>query len=81
MIAVENEVTDIRDRPMRNNVLIHNFLYTPNEDLTRTLPVIFKQSLGVDVEFVRIHRNGPLPPFCFVKCFMVIPNYLLNQPL
>ena len=61
MIAVENDVTDLRDRSMRDNILIHNFPYTPNEDLATTMPVIFKQSLGVDVEFVRIHRNGIRP--------------------
>lgn len=61
MIAVENEVTDLRDRSMRDNILIHNFPYTPNEDLATTMPVTFKQSLGVDVQFVRIHRNGIRP--------------------
>ena len=46
---------------MRDNEPIHNFLYTPNEDLATTMPVTLKQSLLVDVEFVRIHRNGIRP--------------------
>ena len=40
--------------------MIHSFLYTHNEDLATTMSVTFKQNFGVDVEFVRIHRNGPI---------------------
>ena len=57
MIAVENEVTDLRDRSMRDNILIHNFPYTPNEDLATTMPVTFKQSLGWMCSF----KNGIRP--------------------
>ena len=32
-IVVENEVTDLKDRSVHDNELIHNFLYTHNEDL------------------------------------------------
>ena len=46
---------------MRDKEPIHNFLYTPYEDLATTLPVTLKQSLVVDVEFVRINRNGIRP--------------------
>jgi pseudouridine-5'-phosphate glycosidase len=43
---------------MRDNILIHNFPYTQNENLAATMPETIKQSLGVYVEFAIIHRNG-----------------------
>lgn len=61
MSVMDNEITDLRARSMRDNILIHNFQYTPNENLAATMPGIIKQTLGVDVEFVRIHRNGVQP--------------------
>lgn len=57
---MDNEITDLRSRSMRDNILIHNFKYTPNEDLAASMPALIKQTLGVDVSFVRIHRNGVL---------------------
>ena len=35
---------------MRDKEPIHNFFYTPYEDLATTMPVTLKQSLVVDVE-------------------------------
>lgn len=55
---MDNEITYLRSRSMRDNILIHNFKYTPNEDLAATMPALIKQTLGVNVSFVRIHRNG-----------------------
>ena len=60
METMDNEITDLRDRSMRDNILIHNFPYTPKEDLSTTIPDLIKQTLGVDVNFIRIHRNGVL---------------------
>lgn len=61
METMDNEITDLRDRSMRDNILIHNFPYTPKEDLSTTIPDLIKQTLGVDVNFIRIHRNGVRP--------------------
>ncbi|XP_062585836.1 uncharacterized protein LOC134247500 [Saccostrea cucullata] len=61
MSVMDNEITDLRARSMRDNILIHNYPYSHNEDLASTMPEIFKQTLGVDVKFVRIHRNGVRP--------------------
>ena len=61
MTDMDAEITDLRARSMRDNILIHNFQYTPNENLAATMPGIIKQTLGVDVDFIRIHRNGVHP--------------------
>lgn len=53
-----NEITDFQLRSMRDNILIHNFKYTPNEDLDATMPALITQTLGVDISFVSVHRNG-----------------------
>lgn len=58
MSIMDNEITDLRGRSMRDNILIHNLKYTPNEDLAATMPALIKQTLGVDVRVVWIHRNG-----------------------
>ncbi|XP_061195102.1 uncharacterized protein LOC133203309 [Saccostrea echinata] len=63
MSLMEHEVTDLRSRSMRDNILIHNYPYEPNEDLPTSMPVTFKELLGVDVSFVRIHRNGARPQY------------------
>ncbi|XP_062583120.1 protein IMPACT-like [Saccostrea cucullata] len=63
MSVIENDVTDLRSRSMRDNILIHNYPYEPNENLTTSMPVTFKELLGVDVSFVRIHRNGARPEY------------------
>lgn len=56
---IDDDITDLRSRSMKDNILIHNYPYTQQEDLATAIPNVIKQSLGVDVEFVRIHRNGP----------------------
>ena len=43
---------------MRENILIQNFPFTPNEDLATANPMTIKQTLGVDVKFSITHRNG-----------------------
>lgn len=58
MSIMYNEITDLRLRSMRGNILIHNFKYTPNEDLAAIMPALIKQTLGVDISFVSVHRNG-----------------------
>lgn len=59
---MDDDITDLRSRLMKDNVLIHNYPYT-QEDLATAIPNVIKQSLGVDVEFFRIHRNGVRPQF------------------
>ena len=44
---------------MRDNIVIHNYAYSADEDLMTKVPADIKEHLDVDVEFVRIHRNGP----------------------
>ncbi|XP_062582155.1 protein IMPACT homolog [Saccostrea cucullata] len=63
MSVIENDVTDLRSRSMRDNILIHNYPFEPNENLTTSMPATFKELLGVDVSFVRIHRNGVRPEY------------------
>ena len=58
MLVMDNDITDLRTRSMRDNILIHNFPYTQDENLSVTMPETIKRTLGVDVEFVIIHRNG-----------------------
>ena len=62
MTRLTNEVTDLKSRSMRDNLLIHNFAYNANENLMTDVPAAVKQHLNVDVEFVRIHRNGFTKP-------------------
>ena len=61
MDNMSDEIIDLKSRSMRDNILIHNYVYTPNENLAVSMPVTIKENLGVDVEFVRIHRNGMQP--------------------
>ncbi|XP_078329832.1 uncharacterized protein LOC111132195 [Crassostrea virginica] len=58
MSVLDDDITDLRNRSMRENILIHNFPFTPNEDLATAIPMTIKQTLGVDVKFSIIHRNG-----------------------
>ncbi|KAK3084817.1 hypothetical protein FSP39_019522 [Pinctada imbricata] len=55
---MDKEIISLKSRSMRDNVLVHNFPYAPNEDLMTAVPIAIKEQLGIDVEFVRIHRNG-----------------------
>ncbi|XP_048779381.2 uncharacterized protein LOC125682836 [Ostrea edulis] len=54
----DKELNELRSRSMRDNILIHNFEYTPGELLSDAIPKLIKESLGVQVSFVRIHRNS-----------------------
>lgn len=58
MENVQSEVTDLRARSMRDNILIHNFPYKQGENLMQIIPETINDTLGVDVQFVRIHRNS-----------------------
>ena len=56
---VDSEITDLRSRSMRDNILIHNPEYIPGERLEQLVPQLLKEQLNVnDVRFVRIHRNS-----------------------
>ena len=54
----EKELNDLRSRSMKDNILIHNFDYTPDENLSNSIPKLIQDVLGVQVSFVRIHRNS-----------------------
>ena len=56
---MDREITDLRSRSMRDNIVIHNFAYLTDEYLMTKVPADIKEHLDVDVEFVRIHRYGP----------------------
>ncbi|KAK3093349.1 hypothetical protein FSP39_014330 [Pinctada imbricata] len=56
--VMDREITDLRGRSMRDNILVHNFAHSPNEDLSKSVPDAIKSHLGIDAKFVRIHRNG-----------------------
>ena len=56
---MDREITDLRSRSMRDNIVIHNYAYSADENLMTKVPADIKEHLDVDVEFVRIHRNGP----------------------
>lgn len=58
MTVLDDGITDLRNRSMRDNILIHNYPHTPNENLAVTMPKVFRETLGIDVDFIRIHRNG-----------------------
>lgn len=58
MENMQSEVTDLRTRSMRDNILIHNFPYKQGEHLMQIIPETIKDTLGIDIQFVRIHRNS-----------------------
>lgn len=58
MTVLDDGITDLRSRSMRDNILIYNYPHTPNENLAVTMPKVFRETLGIDVDFIRIHRNG-----------------------
>ncbi|XP_078318203.1 uncharacterized protein LOC111113877 [Crassostrea virginica] len=56
----ESEITDLKGRSMRDNILIHGLEEEENEDLSKRVPMLIKEHLQLDdVGFIRIHRNGP----------------------
>ena len=54
-----NQITDLKSRSMRDNILIHNYKEEDDENLFESIPADIKKNLGINVELVRIHRNGP----------------------
>ena len=58
----ENEIVDLRGRSMRDNILIHNLKEEENENLDTKVIGLIKAHMNLDVEFIRIHRNGPKHP-------------------
>lgn len=58
MVHLENEIADLRSCLMRNNILIHNFAYTPGENLSESIPQLIYEILGVQDSLVFIHRNS-----------------------
>ncbi|XP_062616373.1 uncharacterized protein LOC134278072 [Saccostrea cucullata] len=58
MQNMESEITDLRSRSMRDNIMIHNLAYASDEKLDQQVPNMLKEYLGVEVKFVRIDRNS-----------------------
>lgn len=58
MSIMNNEVIVLRAKSLQNNYLKRNYKYTHNEDLAANVPALIKQTVGVEVRFLRIHRNG-----------------------
>lgn len=57
MSIMNNEVIVLRAKSMQNNYLKRNYKYTHNEDLAANVPALIKQTVGVEVRFLRINRN------------------------
>ena len=57
-----NEKRYRRSRTMKDNILIHNFKEEENENLDTKVSGQIKAHINLDVEFIRIHRNGPKHP-------------------
>ena len=49
MSYIEDEITDICSRFLKDNILIHNYAFTQDDDLAVSMPHIIKSLLGVDV--------------------------------
>jgi chromosome segregation ATPase len=47
----EKELNDLRSRSTRDNILIHNYEYTPGENLSICIPKLIQDLLGVQVSF------------------------------
>lgn len=55
---MNNEVIVLRAKSLQNNYLKRKYKYTHNEDLAANVPGLIKQTVGVEVRFLRINRNG-----------------------
>ena len=55
----DREITDLKGRSMRDNLMIHRFRENSSENLIVDIPKAIKKEYGVDLKFVRIHRIGP----------------------
>ena len=62
MSNMKSQIVDLKRRSMRNNILIHSYEHNANENYIADVPKAINENLGVDVEFVRVHRNGPARP-------------------
>ena len=62
MSNMKSQIVDLKRRSMRNNILIHSYEHNANENLIADVPKAINENLGVNVEFVRVHRNGPARP-------------------
>ena len=49
MSVLDDDITDLRNRSMREHILIHNFRFPLNEDPAFAVRLTIKQTLGVDV--------------------------------
>lgn len=58
MSIMNKEVIVLRAKSLQNNYLKRNYKYTHNEDLAANVPGLIKQTVGVEVRFLRINRNG-----------------------
>ncbi|XP_048753927.2 uncharacterized protein LOC125665320 [Ostrea edulis] len=58
----QSEITDLKSRSMKQNLLIHNLPEEENENLFKKIPQLIKEYLGVETTFANIHRNGPKNP-------------------
>ena len=55
-MSVIDDITDVRKCSMQENIPIHNFSFTPNNDLATAYPMTIKQTQGVVVKFaIMIH--------------------------
>ncbi|XP_056020445.1 uncharacterized protein LOC130054505 [Ostrea edulis] len=58
----QSEITDLKSRSMKQNLLIHNLPDEENENLFKKIPQLIKEYLGVETTFANIHRNGSKNP-------------------
>ena len=49
MSYIEDEITDICSRFLKDNILTHNYACTQDDDLAVSMPHIIKKLLDVDV--------------------------------
>ena len=55
----ESQIVDLKARSMNQNILIHDIVETPSENLSAKISELFDEKLGVsNVRFANIHRMG-----------------------
>lgn len=59
MTASDDGITDLCSGSMQDNILIHMYPHNLNNNLAVTMPLFFRETLGVDIDFIRTHRNVP----------------------
>ncbi|XP_061188800.1 uncharacterized protein LOC133196973 [Saccostrea echinata] len=55
----EKEIVDLRERSMKDNILIHSLPEEDIENLNTKVHQLISEHLKLDVNFIKIHRNGP----------------------